>query len=51
MHLAAIRQLEYPAVLMGAATITHPKKITGCVHGYATAGVAERAERSKAQSR
>ena len=30
---AAIRQLVYPAIMMGAATITRPKQITGCVHG------------------
>ena len=34
--LAAIRQLEYPAVIMGAAGRTDPKQITGCVYGYAT---------------
>ena len=39
-HLGAIRQLEYPADLMGAASRTHPKKITGGVQGYATVGFA-----------
>src|ERR1700757_2120005 len=43
-RFAAIGQLVDPAIPISAAYPTRPKKITGGVNGYATAGAAGRAE-------